>query len=165
MKNLIFLTIACLILGFTSCKKEDPITPTPIETPQTNWYDEYTDGGLLPNNTYTNPLIGTKWIVVKYIVAGLSTQYSGDTLVFVTYNKYEIHTVSNGVLLNRQYTLSDIFGGPYSTLTLNNFTSIGISSYSIKVGDTFISDGFVNNGEATDIYNTSKIIRIWLQKL
>jgi hypothetical protein len=169
MKNLMFLVIVCLSLAFTSCEKQQNTRPNPpTDTiPATNWYDEYTDSGTVPINTNTNPLIGTKWIVDGFsqIILNNTPHNSGDTLEFISNNVYEIHTVQYGVFHNRQYSLADILGGPYSTLTLNNFTSIGISSYSIKVGDTFISDGVVIAGIATDIYASNTKLYVWLHKI
>lgn len=161
MKNSIYLTIACVILLFTSCFKEEAVTPnTPAQTPQTNWYDAYVDGGTLPNNTYSNPLVGTKWVITKFLSGGFAMQYPNDTVSFITNTTYTLNSGSP-----RTYYLSGITGSTNKSLTLNFLSTFGGSNYVGVVGAYFIADGFINNAEFTDMQNSTMKIKAWLVKL
>lgn len=161
MKKFIFVILA-LGMIFVSCKKDE--LPTPTQTTAnadtTNWEDEYNNGGLLPTNTNTNALEGTKWELIKYITGNLATQYVHDTLVFLPNYRY---TLNGGA--SRVYQLSSITGSTNKQLTLDFFTSFGGSNYAGVVGAYFVEDGFINNAEFTDMQNSSIKIKAWFKKL
>lgn len=160
MKTIVSLFI-CFMVILVSCKKEETPKPSTSNTrpTQSNWYDDYTDGGVLPNNTATNPLMGTKWVLTKYITGGLVMQYPNDTLTFSTYNKYKVNQGGE-----RTYSLSAITGSTNKTLTLNFFSSFGGSNYAGVVGAYFINDGFINNAEFSDMQNSTIRINAWFIK-
>ena len=160
MKNLFILLI--IILTISSCKKDDF---GQYQTVQENTYNPpkdsttYTNGGTLPTNTATNSLVGTQWVLIKYVSA-FATEYPNDTLNFVSTNTY---TVNDGAI--RNYQLSTL---PLSTnydLSLYYFFPFGGSHYSGEVGSYFVDDGEINNIEFMDIQNFSSTIRAWFQKI
>lgn len=162
MRRLIYLLIFGTLLAF-SCKKEplvEPINNNTNDTTNTyNWYDDYTDGGQTPNNTNTNPIIGTKWVLTKYIT-GFGTQYPNDTLEFISATKYKI----NGGI-ERTYNVAAVTGSTNKTLTLNFFYPFNGSNYSAAVGAYFVQDGFINNAMFTDLQNSSVHITAWFKKI
>ncbi len=104
MKNLFIVLLA--IVALSSCQKED--FGQYHEEPE-NTYNEphdstyYIYGGTLPNTgTATNDLVGTKWVLTKYVSA-FATEYPMDTLDFVSANTY---TLNGGAV--RTYQLSSI---------------------------------------------------------
>jgi len=162
MKTIFYLLITLFII-FSSCKKDniEPTSPKKTDTTnnKTNWYDNYVDGGVIPNNTNVNPIVGTKWILTKVMI-NYSISYPNDTIEFVSSTQYKVNSGSV-----RTYSLYNITGSTNKCLTLNYFSSFGGSCYSLTVGCYFISDGFINNAEATDLYNSSIHIIAWFQKI
>lgn len=157
--TLLFVVIALL---FTSCKKEEFIAleEVPEETDTTNWQDTYTYGGTLTGNGgQSNPLVGTKWVLVK-MVSAFSTEYPNDTIEFTTNNDYVLNQNAQ-----RPYTLSSLPSSTNYELTLNYFMPFGGSHYSTNVGYYFVDDGQINNAEFTNIQNTTSTIRAWFTKI
>jgi hypothetical protein len=163
-KALIVILVGIFFIGtFSSCKKDDDFgySQVPEENTDTiHWEDEYSDGGTLPNGTgWVNDLVGTKWVLTKY-VSGFATQYPNDTIHFVTQNNY---TLNGGAV--RTYQLSNVPSSTNKDLQLNFFFPFGGSHYAGQVGEFFVTDGVMNNIEFEDIQNPSTSIRAWLIKL
>ena len=159
MKNLILILSTILI--FTSCEKEPygQYHTAPEEISANDPNGGFIYNGTLPTNTAVNDLIGTKWLLVKYVTA-FATDFPNDTIDFVSPNTY---TINSGAV--RTYQLSVL---PLSTnydLSLYYFFPFGGSHYSGEVGATFIGDGEINNAEFMDIQNSSSTIRAWFTKL
>ena len=165
VKKLLSITTLLLLifsLSITSCKKED-YTPYELveETPQdtTHWQSGYNNGGTITGGSYTNPLIGTKWVLTQYVSA-FATEYPNDTIEFTSQTVYKLN---NGG--NRTYNLANIPSSTNYDLTLNYFSPFGGSHYSGNVGYYFVDDGEINNIEFTNIQNTSMTIRAWFEKI
>lgn len=120
----------------------------------------YTYGGTLPNSgNATNALVGTTWVLTKYVSA-FATESPYDTINFVSINKY---TINGGAV--RTYQLSSL---PLSTnyeLSLYYFFPFGGSHYSGEVGNSFINDGQINNVDFINIQNSSSSIKAWFVKI
>jgi len=159
MKNLFYIAIALITL--TSCEKEDF---GQYHTEREEVYANDPNGGFiyngtLPTNTVINDLVGTKWLLTKYVSA-FATDFPNDTLEFISPNTY---TINSGAI--RTYQLSVL---PLSTnydLSLYYFFPFGGSHYSGEIGGTFIDDGEIKNAEFQDIQNSSSTIRAWFVKL
>lgn len=154
----------CLLLA--SCEKE-PITPgnysgNKKEEDTATWVWQYADGGTLPNwgtGTLNNELNGTTWVLTK-MVSAFATSYPNDTIRFVSNNDY---TLNNSAL--RPYQLSSSAGSTNKTLAFYYFAPFGGSHYSAQVGFYFVSDGFMDNIEFSNIQNSTSKIRVWFVKL
>jgi len=154
-----------IVLFVISCKKKQ-ITPgnysesTPQET-TTNWQSQYSNGGTLPNwnNNSDSELKNTKWVLTK-MVSGFSTSYPNDTIEFVTNTQYSINSGSL-----RNYVLTSSVASTNKTLSLYYFYPFGGSHYSGEVGQTFVSDGVMDNIEFKNIQNTTSKIRAWFVKI
>jgi len=161
MKKLALVSL--LIISITSCNKKyvGPYTQIPDPVDTTTWQDGYTDGGTLPGGgSQTDPLIvGTKWVLVK-VVSAFSTNYPGDTITFVSNNRYVLNQNSQ-----RPYALSTMVGSTNKSLTLDYFYPFGGSHYSAQVGEFFIDDGYMSNIEFTDLQNSTSKIRAWFVKI
>lgn len=132
-----------------------------IDVDSSDWHDNYSNDGVLSNDvTYTNPLIGTKWVLTEYRVGFGPVQKPNDTLFFVSGNTYTIN--AGGV---HSYTLSNL---PMSTnyeLTLNYFWPFGGSHYSAQVGNNFIDDWTINNASFTDLQGSSSEIQAYFIRI
>tara|TARA_R100001510_G_C7653042_1_gene211040 strand:+ start:255 stop:764 length:510 start_codon:yes stop_codon:yes gene_type:complete len=160
--KLTILTAILFSLLVTSCKKEDYIPYELVEENNqdtTQWQSSYSDGGTITNGTYTNDLLGTKWVLTKYVSA-FATEYPNDTIEFISVNTYELNGSGD-----RTYNLSNIPSSTNYDLTLNYFSPFGGSHYSGNVGYYFVDDGEINNVEFTNIQNTSMTIRAWFEKI
>ncbi len=158
-----------LILSlFASCNKE-PITPGNYkagtqenDTIDNSWVNNYQNGGTIPTvggTMQNNELFGTTWVLTK-VVSAFATSYPNDTIKFVSNTNY---TLNNGAV--RPYQLSSSAGSTNKTLALYYFAPFGGSHYSAQVGFYFVSDGFMNNAEFTNIQNTTATTRAWFIKL
>jgi hypothetical protein len=115
----------------------------------------YTYSGIIGNPTNTSPsLVGTKWIITKYIQNFVPT-YPNDTIVFVSNTKY---TINSGSL--RNYSLSSIVGNNMSSLALYSFTTMG-GDWSGQVQNTFINDWVINNSVFTNIMSSGQQVNLW----
>lgn len=159
--SLVVLALIGIALLLSSCKKEDYTPYEIVEETQdtTHWQDGYTNGGTLTGGSYSNPLIGTKWVLTKYVSA-FATEYPNDTIEFISNNTYKLNGGGD-----RPYTLSNIPSSTNYDLTLNYFSPFGGSHYSGNVGYYFVDDGEINNIEFTNIQNTSMTIRAWFEKM
>jgi hypothetical protein len=122
----------------------------------------YVYNGVIGGSTTTvTSLVGTKWVVTKFIQNFVST-YPSDTLEFVSTTKYKI----NGSTTLRTYNLSSIVGnGGMKSLSLYSFTTLG-GDWSGLVQSTFINDWIVNNASFTNIMNTtSPDTKVWMVRL
>jgi len=159
MKKLIFLLVLGLV--FTSCKKEEfgqynqvlePVDNLPTTT--------YVYGGTLPSTgTVSNDLVGTTWVLTKYVSA-FATEYPYDTIAFVSNNEY---TINGGAV--RTYQLNSLPLSNNFDLSLYFFSPMGGSHYSGEVGGTFIGDGEINNVQFQDIQNEGNTILTWFTKI
>jgi len=159
MKKLIFLLVLGLV--FTSCKKEEfgqynqvlePVDNLPTTT--------YVYGGTLPSTgTVSNDLVGTTWVLTKYVSA-FATEYPYDTIAFVSNNEY---TINGGAV--RTYQLNSLPLSNNFDLSLYFFFPMGGSHYSGEVGGTFIGDGEINNVQFQDIQNEGNTILTWFTKI
>ena len=163
MKNLIYTLLAFIVL--TSCNKEDF---GQYQTVQENTYNNpndtssYVYGGTLPNSlNSTNALVGTKWILTKYVTA-FATEFPNDTIEFVTINQY---TINGGAV--RTYQLGSLPLSNNYQLSLYFFFPFGGSHYTGEVGQYFIQDGQINNTDFINNQNTSTsaVIKAWFIKI
>jgi len=161
MKNLFIVLLTMLALS--SCTKEEfgqyqQVPENTYNSPDDTTF--YTYGGTLPNSgNATNALVGTKWVLTKYVSA-FATEQPNDTIEFVSINHY---TINGGAV--RTYQLSSL---PLSTnyeLSLYFFFPFGGSHYSGEVGNTFINDGQINNVDFINIQNSTLSIKASFIKL
>ena len=120
----------------------------------------YTYNGIIGGSTSTNTsLVGTKWVVTKFIQNFVST-YPSDTLEFISNTQYKVNNSTP-----RTYNLSGIVGNNMKSLSLYSFTTLG-GDWSGQVQSTFINDWVVNNANFTNIMNTnSPSTRLWMVRL
>ena len=159
MKKLLFAV--SVILAFASCEKEDfgqySQQLEPEDNPPTT---VYTYGGTLPSTgTVSNDLVGTTWVLTKYVSA-FATEYPYDTIAFVSNNEY---TINGGAV--RTYQLNSLPLSNNFDLSLYFFFPMGGSHYSGEVGGTFIGDGEINNVQFQDIQNEGNTILTWFTKI
>jgi hypothetical protein len=161
MKNLFIVLLA--IAALSSCQKEDfGQYHTELENTYNEPHDStyYIYGGTLPNTgTATNDLVGTQWVLTKYVSA-FATEYPNDTIDFVSFNTY---TINGGAV--RTYQLASIPSSTNFDLSLYFFFPFGGSHYSGNVGGMFIQDGEINGAEFHNIQNTTSTIRAWFIKI
>lgn len=121
----------------------------------------YTYGGVLNSNITTTPtLVGTKWVVTKYVQNFVTTNVT-DTLTFITNSQYKI----NSSTTNRSYSLSNIVGNNMKSLTLYSFTTLG-GDWSGEVQSTFINDWVINNALFVDMFVTTQTqTRVWMSRI
>jgi hypothetical protein len=159
MKKLLF--VVSVILIFASCKKEEfgqynqvlePVDNLPTTT--------YVYGGTLPSTgTVSNDLVGTTWVLTKYVSA-FATEYPYDTIAFVSNNEY---TINGGAV--RTYQLNSLPLSNNFDLSLYFFFPMGGSHYSGEVGETFVGDGEINNVQFQDLQNEGNTILTWFTKI
>lgn len=119
----------------------------------------YSYGGVITTTPDTNStLAGTKWVVTRYD-EGLTPYEPNDTISFGN-STYDIN--SDGI--NRNYTLSNIFGNNMSDLTMYSFNTLG-GDYSGYVPDNFIEVGEINSSEFNDIFNTNNSKKVWMIRI
>ncbi len=161
MKNLIYILL--VFIALTSCQKEEFGQYQQVSENMYNPTDNttlYTYGGTLPNaGNATNALVGTTWVLTKYVSA-FATEYPNDTIQFVSINQY---TINGGAV--RTYQLSSLPLSSNYDLSLYYFFPFGGSHYSGEVGNTFISDGEINNVDFINIQNSSSSIKAWFVKI
>ena len=158
MRKLLCLFV--IVLAFSSCEKEDfGQYKETVEEQAILDSTIYANGGTIPSvGAGTNDLVGTQWILTKY-VAAFVTEYPNDTIDFITVNTY---TVNGGA--EKTYALSGIPASTNHELSFYSFTSFGGSNYSANVGQTFVEDGEINNAEFHNIQNTTSKIRAFFIK-
>ena len=153
-----------MIIGLTSCKKDDDYEPwvnVPEQQDTTKWQDDFVDGGTLTTGSGGgNKLNGTKWVLTK-MVTSFATEYPNDTLNFISNNNYII----NSETIVRNYQLASIPSSTNYELSLYYMSTFGGSHYSGNVGYYFIEDGQIENAEFHNIQNTTKTIRAWFKKI
>ena len=86
--------------------------------------------------------------------------FPNDTIEYIDNTHYRLNGGAQ-----RTYTLTTLSGSTNKSLTLNFLATLGGSLYSGQVGYYFVSDGFINNGEFTDLQYTSKKYKVWMVKL
>jgi len=146
--NYSFYTVLTFVkVGFTG-------TPTINNAPAGYSYNGVI-GGSTPTTT---TLVGTKWVVTKYIQNFVST-YPNDTLEFISTTQYTINGSTP-----RTYNLSGIVSGSMKNLSLYSFTTLG-GDWSGLVQSTFINDWVVNNANFTNIMTTSSDTRVWMVRI
>lgn len=162
MKNILYII---LIISLHSCTKNDfgsyKEVPPVESTDTTDWTKQYSDQGVLNTNPIggNNELVGTKWVITKYNNGFMNT-FPNDTIEYIDNSHYRLNGGAQ-----RTYTLTTLSGSTNKSLTLNFLATLGGSLYSGQVGYYFISDGFISNGEFTDLQYTSKIYKVWMVKL
>ena len=121
----------------------------------------YTYSGVLNSNTTTTPtLVGTKWVVTKFVQNFVSS-YPNDTLTFTSNNQYKL----NSSTIIRNYSLSGVVGNNMKSLSLYSFTTLG-GDWSGQVQSTFINDRVINNALFTDMFNVNNYeTRIWMTRI
>lgn len=146
--NYSFYTVLTFVkVGFTG-------TPVLSNVPAGYVYN----GVVGSSTTTTTTLVGTKWVVTKFIQNFVST-YPSDTLEFVSNTQYTINGSTP-----RTYNLSGIVGNNMKSLSLYSFTTLG-GDWSGQVQSTFISDWAINNSDFTNILNTSTNVKLWMVRL
>lgn len=143
------------------------ITPGNFNRPEldkpdtTNWYNQYSDGGVIPTSAgYNNGLVGTTWVLTQWNVPFAPTVRPYDTLRFVSNSNYTINSGNE-----KPYNLTSGVASTNKTLNLYFFTSFGGSHYSGEVGSTFITDSIINNAEFKNIQNTTSKIKAWFKRI
>ena len=132
------------------------VTPK-IDTSYINGYN-YNGRWVYTNLDPASPLVGTKWVILRYNNGLSGNVYPNDTLNFISSTEYKI----NGVA--KPYTLSNVAGNNMKSLSLYGLTTLG-GDYSGQVMSTFISDGVINNSEFRDLFNVNNKVTVWLNKI
>ncbi len=114
--------------------------------------------GVINNNTSSNSIIGTKWVVTKYY-DGFSNNYPNDTLDFYSSTEYRINSGTP-----QDYTSYSVFGNNMTELTLYGFYTIG-GDFSGMVPDNFVNNGEINSALFTDIFNTNNDKLVWMVRV
>jgi hypothetical protein len=167
-KNIAFLlgiiTTVLIMFTVTGCKKNNPapyVPPTSVDT--TNWQNQYTNGGTLPNwtsGTQTNDLVGTTWLLTK-IMNGFGTTIMYDTLHFVTNIKYYIGSDTTN---SASYTLYSAQNN--MTLTFKPLMPVNYMHCSTdQLGLGFASGSQIIGVEFVNLYDTSTKFKAWFTKL
>jgi len=132
-------------------------TGTPILT---NVPNNYVYDGILGNNNTTNTtLVGTKWVVSKFI-QNFTSIYPNDTLEFISNTQYTINN-SNP----KNYSLSTIIGNSgMKSLSLYSFTTLG-GDWSGQVQNSFISDWVINNSNFSNILGNNTDVKLWMVRI
>lgn len=118
----------------------------------------YSYSGVVGNPSTATTLVGTKWVVTKY-VQNFVTQLPNDTLEFISTTQY---TVNGSV--PRNYSLSGIVGNNMKSLSLYSFTTLG-GDWSGQVQGTFINDWVINNALFTDMFTSVPDARMWVVRI
>jgi len=117
----------------------------------------YSYNGVVGNPSTATTLVGTKWVVTKY-VQNFVTQLPNDTLEFISTTQYTINGSTP-----RNYSLS-IVGNNNKSLSLYSFTTLG-GDWSGQVQGTFINDWVINNTLFTNMFVTTPDARIWVVRI
>ena len=130
-------------------------TPSEYNVPSGYMYN-----GIIGGTTTTvTSLMGTKWVVTKYIQSLVPT-YPNDTLDFISNTQYTINGSTP-----RNYSMSSIVGNNMKSLSLYSFTTVG-GDWGGEVQGTFINDWVINNSLFSDMFNTSTpSIRVWMVRV
>lgn len=118
----------------------------------------YSPSGVVGNPSTSITLVGTKWVVTKY-VQNFVTQLPNDTLEFISTTQYTINGSTP-----RNYSLSSIVGNNNKSLSLYSFTTLG-GDWSGQVQGTFINDWVINNALFTNMFVTTPDARIWVVRI
>lgn len=146
--NYSFYTILTFVkVGFTG-------TPVLTNVPSGYSYNGVING----STTVTTNLVGTKWVVTKFIQNFVST-YPSDTLEFISNTQYTINGSTP-----RTYNLSGIVGNNMKSLSLYSFTTLG-GDWSGLVQNTFINDWVVNNASFTNVMTNNTETRVWMVRI
>lgn len=152
----------------TGCSKE-PITPgnyvvgdIPQQEP-INWQSQFTNGGTIPtwtSQTYSNELVGTKWVLWKVSVGAVTT-LKNDTIRFVTNNKYQVNGNTN---VNYNYTLYNSQNSV--TLTFAPFQPMNYMLCSTnELGVGFASGQEITGVNFENEYNVNTSFKAWFHKI
>ena len=128
-------------------------TPTEYTVPS-----GYSYSGVVGNPSTTATLVGTKWVVTKFI-QNFVTTYTSDTLEFTSTTQYTINSS-----VTRNYSLSGVVGNNMKSLSLYSFTTLG-GDWSGLVQSTFINDWSINNSLFTDMFSSAPDARIWAVRI
>jgi len=169
-KKWLIIMILVIIISevLSSCTKE-PITPGNYgagEVPQadtTTWQSQFTNGGTIPSwpsQTYSNELVGTKWLLWKVSIGAVSTT-KNDTIHFISNTKYQVNGVTN---INYSYTLYASQNNV--TLTFKPFQPMNYMLCSTNE----LGIGFANGPEITGVefvneYNVTSSFKAWFTKI
>lgn len=118
----------------------------------------YTYSGVVGNPSTSTTLVGTKWVVTKY-VQNFVTQLPNDTLEFISTTQYTINGSTP-----RNYSLSSIVGNNNKSLSLYSFTTLG-GDWSGQVQGTFINDWVINNALFSNMFVTTPDARMWVVRI
>jgi len=118
----------------------------------------YTYSGVVGNPSTATTLVGTKWVVTKY-VQNFVSQYPNDTLEFISTTQYKVNSS-----VPRNYSLSGVVGNNMKSLSLYSFTTLG-GDWSGQVQGTFINDWVINNALFTDMFTSVPDARIWVVRI
>lgn len=118
----------------------------------------YSYSGVVGNPSTSTTLVGTKWVVTKY-VQNFVTQLPNDTLEFISTTQYTINGSTP-----RNYSLSSIVGNNNKSLSLYSFTTLG-GDWSGQVQGTFINDWVINNASFSNMFTTVPDARMWVVRI
>lgn len=163
MKTLFIVLLS--VLALSSCKKEEfgqyhQVPENAYNPPEDTTF--YTYGGTLPNaGNATNALVGTTWVLTKYVSA-FATEHPNDTIQFVSINQY---TINGGAV--RTYQLSSLPLSSNYDLSLYYFFPFGGSNYTANnIGQTFVEDWQINLAIFSNLENgTQPNIQAWFIRL
>ena len=162
MKKFIINTTVLLLTLFTSCKKQPAnyVSPQTVIDNTTSINHNDVIGGPAVNVT---SLIGSKWIVTKYI-QNLTSIYPNDTLDFINSTQYTINnSTPHNYSMNIVYVPNQIDLGNY--ISLHSFTTVG-GDWSGEVQGTYINNWTINNTLFSDMLNSSTpSIRLWMVRI
>jgi hypothetical protein len=163
MRKIIIVILVIATFGMTSCEKEEfgSYTTAPPTPPDTTTTTTYANGGTanFGGGNLNNELVGTQWVITKYVLGFNTADTPFDTLDFVSNTHY---TVNGGAV--RTYTLSGITGSNNKSLTLNFLMTLGGGIYSGQVGKYFVSDGLIVAATFLDVDQNSKVFKVWMEK-
>ena len=118
----------------------------------------YSYSGVVGNPSTATTLVGTKWVVTKY-VQNFVTQLPNDTLEFISTTQYTINGSTP-----RNYSLSGVVGNNMKSLSLYSFTTLG-GDWSGQAQGTFINDWVINNALFSNMFVTTPDARMWVLRI
>jgi hypothetical protein len=118
----------------------------------------YSYSGVVGNPSTATTLVGTKWVVTKY-VQNFVSQFPNDTLEFISTTQYTINGSTP-----RNYSLSGVVGNNMKSLSLYSFTTLG-GDWSGLVQGTFINDWVINNALFSDMFTSVPDARMWVVRI
>ena len=157
-----------LLLNLLGCTK-DVITPGNYYPKaelidSTKWQDDYVNGGVIPtfgnNNTQSNELVGTTWVLTKIQTAFVTTILS-DTLHFITNTKYYLNSDSTYKPTYGLYAAQNNVTLEFKPLVSMNYVQCSTN----QLGVGFANGPQIIGVEFVNLYNTTTTFKAWFTKI